>query len=202
MNSRVLDSWRDNTSALFDAHRLYLEDQISAVDESSPYTAEPPDLVTRRCDFDTALRNLHEQGVAYDPRDTGAQIPAEGAGGSLARDARIRWTNLRARERDYHGWVKIMKDTHKTRLTRELQQVMIARNRHFAFIAQVYHHALRWRVIGKTALLSVRWMRRAFGKSKLARMIVREALQWPFAATVVLMGLRWMRTAKRRWIVA
>ena len=122
-------------------------------------------LKHRRARFEESRQALRARDIAYDPRNAEARVP-RGEAGRLARDAKNTLEQLMEVEEQHRGWQVMLEEAaarQRARLEKELKIVRLAWSLHGKFIAQVWHHALRWRITGKTVLFSVRWVRKVFG---------------------------------------
>lgn len=165
MPSRVLfHSWRDNTQAIYHCIATYFKDEAQDADTLRRYSTESSSLLVQhvRAKFDRAMDVLHTEGIAYDPRHEGAMLPY-GNAGRLARDAQHLWQHLQQTAAEDEGWVRMMDGvTEQTclqaaKMLRHTEQAWML---HDAFIVGAHRYALRWRVVGKTVVFKVRWIRK------------------------------------------
>ncbi|EKM55045.1 uncharacterized protein PHACADRAFT_208574 [Phanerochaete carnosa HHB-10118-sp] len=157
-------SWRDNAQAVYHCTTTYFKDEAQDADRLQRYSAESSSLLVQhaRAKFDRAMDIMRTEGIAYDPRHKGAVLPY-GNAGQLARDARRLWQHLQQVVAEDEGWVRMMDGvTEQTRLqaTEMLRRIEQAWMLHDAFTVGAHKYALRWRVVGKTVVFKVRWVRR------------------------------------------
>lgn len=165
MPSRVLFySYRDNAQAIYHCIAAYCKDEAHDADRLQRCSTESSSLFVQhvRAKFDRAVDVLHTEGIAYDPRHEGAVLPY-GNAGRLARDAQRLWRHLQQTAAEDKGWVRMMDGvTEQTRLqaAEMLRHTEQAWMLHDAFIVGAHRYALRWRVVGKTVVFKVRWVRK------------------------------------------
>ena len=162
-------------------------------------------LADSRAEFDKALRDLHEQGVAYDPRDAQARIPY-GNAGKLARKAHGLWERLEELEREcewYRGEMKRDADRIQEESGRDFENMNIAQREHVTYMAAIRRYVLRWRfrIAGKTVLFGVRWKRKALTNKATAapRVEERNVWRWHKIQVTALTGLERLRLAMGTW---
>ena len=115
-----------------------------------------------RAKFDRTMETLRTQGIAYDPRDRRAMLPY-GEAGRLARAAQKSWRDLQETEADREGYVRTvgsMTEKFRQEATELLHCTEQAWRLHDVFILGAHRYALRWRVVGKTVVFKVRWVRK------------------------------------------
>ena len=180
-----------------------LVDEVSDINACAlpKYSNAKDFLQHKRKQFEAYCNELRSQGIAYDPRNTLSRIPA-GEAGALASKARDMWVELRELEALGNGFLDDEMRMDRNKLMPRIEGVTAAWRLHRAFMTQVRRHALRWRITGKTILFGVRWIRKAFGRPGLRRVIVRGALRWQILGLTMLFGMRWVRKTKKGEIVA
>lgn len=105
---------------------------------------------------------LRAQGISYDPRNEGAALP-HGDAGQLAQAAQTSWQHLKQTVAEDEGWVRMMSgntERSRTQATEMLRRTEQAWMLHDGFVLGAHRYALRWRVVGKTVLFKVRWVRK------------------------------------------
>ncbi|KIP06050.1 hypothetical protein PHLGIDRAFT_128518 [Phlebiopsis gigantea 11061_1 CR5-6] len=155
---RVLyNNWQDKTSIIYQAVSRTLIDEVADIDNR--FLNRGMDncsglLERNRACFDKALRDLREQGIAYDPRDPHAQIPY-GDAGKLARETRKLWEKLKKLEKDcawFGGEMEYIASKIQEGPQNTLEKLKLAKYSHHTFMVQLLRYTLRWRIVGKTVL--------------------------------------------------
>ena len=95
-------------------------------------------------------------------REPNALLPY-GEAGSVARRAQRAWQLVLQTELDDASFVRgeaIAAEREQREATRALQLTHEAFSLHQTFILGAHRYALRWRVVGKTVVFKVRWVRK------------------------------------------
>lgn len=197
-HSRTLyPPWFDRATGVHQIVQRNLREEIRGVDARF-YTENSSNLVQQRKQaFEDSERVLRDRDIDYDPRDSRAQVPF-GEAGMFAREARRNWVLLKDIQREDEEWNKLMEGVAEQRLAILNERFTAAEQAydlHIGFLLAVRKHALRWRIVGRTVLGSVRWMRRAFGTERLMRSL-RRTPRLPALGSAAAFGVRWIRKVR------